>query len=365
MALASERSERREALIVEEPQPLDVWGPAAELSTVGLFVLGLVTAIFFARPILMPVLAAVVIGTTCAPIVKLGREYGISPWITAIGIVLLMLVVSGLLLTLMAAPIAEWIARAPEIGANLREKLHVFDRPAAAIRELWTALNPSDGNKEVAVEASQLNNFVTPFLTVVTPAAVEIVLFVGTLIFFLGGQMEIRRSTALMFPSREAKLRFLRIVNDIESNLGSYVAVVTAINFTLGVVVALGAWLFGFPSPIIFGIVAMVLNYIPYIGAALFAVALLGVGLITFPSLGQGVVPAISFVALTTIEGQFITPTLLGRRLTLNPLVVFLALAFWAWLWGPIGAFLAVPFTVMAMVIFNHLFPSDDPKLPG
>lgn len=365
MALASERSERREAPIVEhEPQPLeDIWGPVAQVSTVGLFVLALVTAIFFVRPILLPVVAAMVIGTTCAPIVKRVREYGISPWIAAVAVVLVMLAVAGLLLTLMASPIAEWIGRAPEIGANLREKLHVFDRPAASIRELWSAISPSDG-KEVAVESSQLN-IVTPFFTVVTPAAVEMVLFAGTLIFFLGGQTEIRRATALMFPSREGRLRFLRIVNDIESNLASYVAVVTVINLALGAVVGVGAWLFGFPSPIIFAIAAMVLNYIPYIGPAFFAVALLSVGLVTFPSLGQGMLPAICFVALTTIEGQFITPTLLGRRLTLNPLVVFLSLAFWAWLWGPMGAFLAVPITVVAAVIFNHLFPSDDPKLPG
>src|SRR5207245_10660636 len=101
-----------------------------------------------------------------------------------------------------------------------------------------------------------------------------------------------------------------------------YVAIVTIINCGLGVVVALGAWLFGFPSPIIFGLMATVLNFIPYIGAACMSVILLGVGLVTFPSLGYALVPPAAFVAVATIEGRFLTPTVLGRRLALIQIAV-------------------------------------------
>jgi predicted PurR-regulated permease PerM len=201
-------------------------------------------------------------------------------------------------------------------------------------------------------------------LSVVTPAVIEITLFFVTLIFFLATQFDFRRYTASFFTSRNAKLRFIRITKDLEEHLGSYVAVVTMINFGLGVVVAIGAWLFGFPSPIIFGILAAVLNYVPYIGAACMTLILLGVGLVTFPSLGMALIPPAAFVVVATIEGQFITPTVLGRRLTLNPLVVLLALAFWAWLWGPMGAFLAVPLTIVGLVTLHHLFPPDESKLP-
>jgi predicted PurR-regulated permease PerM len=101
------------------------------------------------------------------------------------------------------------------------------------------------------------------------------------------------------------------------------------------------------------------------VGPAVMALVLLGVGLVTFPTLGYAMLPPASFVVLTTLEGHLITPTILGRRLTLNPLAIFLALAFWTWLWGPMGAFLAVPLSIIALVISNHLFPSDDAKLPG
>jgi predicted PurR-regulated permease PerM len=268
--------------------------------------------------------------------------------------------------TLLATPVSQWIGKAPEIGASLREKLYVLDRPLAALRELQGVLLPANGTT-VAVEPSQWG-MVTPVIAFVTPAAVQLTLFFVTLIFFLATQMDFRRYMASFIATRDGKLRFIRISNDIEDNLVAYVATMTGINVVLGAIVATGAWLFGFPNPVIFGVLAAVpavLNFMPYIGPACTAVILLGVGLVTFPSLGYALVPPVAFVALATVEGQFITPTVLGHRLTLNPFVVLLALAFWAWLWGPIGAFLAVPLTIVAMVTLHHLFPPDDSKLPG
>jgi predicted PurR-regulated permease PerM len=186
-----------------------------------------------------------------------------------------------------------------------------------------------------------------------------------TLIFFLATQMDFRRYMVSFFTTRDAKLHFIRITSAIEQNLVSYLVTVTVINVCLGAAVAVGAWLFGFPSPILFGILATVLNYIPYIGAACMTVILFGVGLVSFPSLAFALAPPAAFVALATIEGQFITPTVLGRRLTLNPLAVLLALAFWSWIWGPMGTFLAVPLTIMGLVTLNHLFPPDESRLPG
>jgi predicted PurR-regulated permease PerM len=354
---------------VKEPEPPetieaieDIWTPAAQMATVGIFVLLLIAALYFCRPILLPVTAALVIGTTFAPVVKDAARHRISPWLTAVVLGMVLVVAAALAVTLLASPASQWIAKAPEVGAAIKQKLYVLDRPLAALRELQEVLLPSSGTT-VAVEQSQLA-IVTPVISVVTPAVIQITLFFVTLIFFLATQMDFRRYMASFFTTRNAKLRFIRISNDIEEHLASYVAIVTVINFGLGVVVAIGAWLFGFPSPIIFGILAMVLNFIPYIGAACMTVILLGVGLVTFPSLGYALVPPAAFVALATVEGQFITPTVLGHRLTLNPLVVLLALAFWAWLWGPLGAFLAVPLTIVGLVTLQHLFPPDESKLP-
>jgi predicted PurR-regulated permease PerM len=351
---------------VKEPEPLesteDIWAPAAQMATVGIFVLLFVAALYVCRPVLLPVVAAMVVGTTLAPIVKGAARHRISPWVTAITLGVVLLAAAALALTLLAGPVTEWIAKAPDIGATIKQKLYVLDRPLAALRELQEVLRPSAVN-QVAIEPSQWG-VVTPVIAAVTPAVVEITLFFVTLIFFLATQMDFRRFMVSFFATRNGKLRFIRITNDLENYLASYVAIVTVINFGLGVVVTIGAWLFGLPNPILFGMLAMALNYIPYIGAACMTLILLAVGLVSFPSLSYALLPPAAFVAAATIEGQFITPTVLGRSLTLNPLVVLLALAFWAWLWGPMGAFLAVPLTIVALVVLHHLFPPDEDKLP-
>jgi predicted PurR-regulated permease PerM len=361
------RREKGNALTISDPKPVEsvdaIWSSAAQVATVGIFVLALGACFYVCRPLLMPVLTAVVVGMTLAPIVKGAARRGVSPWLTAIILGVVLIAAAGTAVTLLAQPVSEWIAKAPEIGTTIKQKLYVLDRPLAALRELQEVLLPSAGNA-VAVEQSQLG-MVTPVLAFVTPAVAQLLLFFVTLIFFLATQMEFRGYMVSFFASRDAKLRFMRIANDIEQNLASYLAIVTVINFALGVLVATGTWLFGFPSPLLVGALAMVLNYIPYIGPACIAFILFAVGLVTFPSLGYALVPPAAFVALTTVEGHFITPAVLGHRLTLNPLAVLLALAFWTWLWGPMGAFLAVPVTIVSLVTINHLFPAEESKLPG
>ncbi|HEY7664143.1 MAG TPA: AI-2E family transporter [Xanthobacteraceae bacterium] len=362
--------ERANAPPVREPDPEsqqpesieDIWPPAAQIATVGIFVLLFIAALYLLRPVLLPVVAAIMVGTTLAPIVKAAARHRISPWLVAIALGVVLLALAAVAVTLLAQPVSDWIGKAPQIGAAVRQKLYGLDPLLSALRNLQKSLLPAPG-RSVAVEPSQIG-LVTPVVAFVTPAVAELALFFVTLIFFLATQMDFRRYMVSFFSSRNAKLRFIRISNEIEDHLARYVATVSVINFCLGVVVAIGAWLFGFSSPIIFGVLAAVLNFIPYIGPACMIVVLFGVGLVTFPSLSFALVPPAAFLGLATIEGQFITPTVLGHRHTLNPLVVLLALAFWAWLWGPMGAFLAVPLAIVAFVTLHHLFPPDESKLP-
>jgi predicted PurR-regulated permease PerM len=360
------RRERRHALIINDPEPVrsveDAWGWLARLATIGIFLLLLGAAVYVARPILLPILAALIIGMTLAPLVKRAHQLGVSPWISATLLVIALVSAAGIAVTLLAAPMIEWIGRAPEMAAIIKEKLYVLDWPLAALRDLQNTLLPRAENT-VTVETSQLT-LVAPVIAAVTPAVAQLVIFGVTLLLFLVSQLELRTQLALLFGSRDAKLRFIRIANDIEFNLESYVAVVTAINACLGVVVGVGAWLFGLPNPALFGVLAAVLNFIPYIGPACMTAIILAVSLVTFETLAYALLPPAAFLALVTVEGQIITPTVLGHRLTLNPLVVFVAIVFWAWLWGPMGAFLAVPLSIVGLVIFNHVVPSEEGKLP-
>ena len=353
------------AVIISDPRPVDsvggVWTSLSRAATIGTFLLLFGAVLYFGRAILLPIVAAVVVALTLAPLVKAGKRHGISPWITSLLIVACGVGVVSLAATALAGPVSEWIGRAPDIWASIKEKLSVLEQPLASLRQLEAALF---GGSDAGAAATATPNVVLPVVAFVTPAAGELLLFFGTLMFFLVGQIELRARLVSLFAERDAKLRFLKIMNDIEKNLTGYLMVVTIINAGLGVIVTLGAFLLGFPNPVIFGVLAALLNYIPYVGPAVMVVVLFGVGLVTFPSLGHALLAPIGFVALTTMEGHFITPTIVGRRITLNPLLIFLALAFWTWMWGPIGAFLAAPLSIVAIVVFNHLFPADDVKLP-
>jgi predicted PurR-regulated permease PerM len=358
------RREVRHALVISDPLPVNnvhtVWASAGQAATIGIFLLLFVAFLYVGHAILLPILAAAVIALTLAPLIKAANRSGISPWLTGIAILAIVLGALSLIVTALAGPVSEWIGRAPEIGATLKEKLSVLDQPLASLRELESSLF---GNSQIDVK-DFAPNVVLPVVAFLTPAAGELLLFFATLYFFLVGQIELRNHAVAMFAQRDAKLRFLKIMRDIERNLAGYLTVVTVVNIAVGMIVAVGAWLLGFPNPAIFGLLAGLLNYVPYVGPAVMVIALFGVGLVTFSSLGQALIAPIGLIALTAIEGHFVTPTIVGRRLTLNPLVVFLTLAFWTWMWGPFGAFLAVPLSIVGLVVVNHLFPADDVNLP-
>jgi predicted PurR-regulated permease PerM len=358
------KREVRHALVINDPSPIDrdsMWLSAGQAANVGIFIILFGASLYLGRPILLPIFAAAVVSLTFAPLVKFAKRHGVSPWLTALLIVTLGLGAVGLAVTALAGPISQWIGRAPEIIATIKTRFSVLEQPFGALHELQTAIF---GDSATPLSGGSAPDVVLPVMAFVTPAAGELLLFIGTLIFFLVGQFELRGNLVHLFASRDAKLRFMKIMRDIEGNLAGYLAVVTIINAALGLVVGIGAWLIGLPNPAIFGVMAAVLNYVPYVGPAVMVIVLFGVGLVTFPSLGQALIAPAGLIALTTTEGHFITPTIIGRRLTLNPLVVFLALAFWTWLWGPLGAFLAVPISIITLVVSNHLFPTDDAKLP-
>jgi predicted PurR-regulated permease PerM len=349
-------------VVVDSPPPRDTgtaWATLAHVATFGIFIILIGTLLHLGRAILLPVVAAGVVALTLSPIVKAGQRRGISPWITAILIVFLCIGLVGLAMSAAAGPVSEWVARAPEIWSHIKDKFAVLEQPLAAAKQLHSALFGNSAGSEISAP-----NVVLPVVAFITPAAGELLLFFGALFFLLAGQLELRARFVSMFAERESKLLFLRIMNEIEKNLTAYLVLVSMINAGLGVIVGIGAYLLGFPNPAIFGLLAAVLNYIPYVGPAVMVVILFGVGLVTFPSLSHGLLAPIGFVALTTCEGHFITPTIIGRRITLNPLLVFLALAFWTWLWGPIGSFLAAPLSIVGLVVFNHVFPHEEAKLP-
>jgi predicted PurR-regulated permease PerM len=168
----------------------------------------------------------------------------------------------------------------------------------------------------------------------------------------------------MTFGDRDARLRTLRILNEIEIHLGNYLLTVTVINVGVGIAAGLVCAVTGMPNPAGLGALAATLNFIPIIGPIAMFVVLAVVGLVAFPTIGGGLMAALAFGGITFLEGHFVTPAIIGHRLALNALAVFIALAFWTWLWGPMGAFLSSPLLIVALILKDHLMPVNSPQLP-
>ncbi|HYC16782.1 MAG TPA: AI-2E family transporter [Pseudolabrys sp.] len=354
------------ALAVSDPQPMTgvarFWRTAAQAATIGMFVILLIVALSLARSVLLPVASAFVVTMMLGRLSARAEFYHIPPLVSALVLWLLVIAVFYGVIVLLASPVVDWIGKAPEIGRNIQEKLHVLDRPLASLQELRDALLPSEKKGSIGVD---IVSFVQPALLVVTPAIGQTFIFFGALFFMLLGRSQLRRVLVAFFDEREARLRMLKIMNDIEQNLTGYLSVVALINIAVGICGGVAAAIAGLPDPIAWAVLGFILNFIPYIGALIMEAGLFMVGLVTFPTLTHALLAPLLFLALATLEGHFVTPSIMGRRLTLNPLTVFLSLVFWTWLWGPVGAFLAVPLLIMALVAVGHVFPKDEPELPA
>jgi predicted PurR-regulated permease PerM len=361
------RAERdhRLPLTIRNPQPVaavsNLWRTTSQSATIGIFVIMLIAALDIARPVLLPAASAFVVTMMLGPLSAQAGRYRVPPIVSAIVLWLLVIGVFYGVIVLLSAPVVDWIGKAPDIGRNIQEKLRVLDQPLAALQDLRKALLPSSGNGEVGFD---IISVVQPAVSIVTPAIGEIFIFFGALFFMLLGRVRLRRVLVAFFDDREARLRTLKIMNDIEHNLTGYLSMVTIINVAVGLAAGLVAWAVGLPSPVAWAVLGFILNFIPYIGALIMEAALFLVGLVTFPTLTQALAAPLLVVVFATLEGHFITPSIVGRRLTLNPLTVFLSLVFWTWLWGPVGAFLAVPLLIMGLVAVSHLFPSEERALP-
>jgi predicted PurR-regulated permease PerM len=331
------------------------------ISLVGLLVICIITGLYLAKAFFLPITMAFIVGTMLSPAASFLERYRVPRGVAAVLIVAGVCTGAAFMIGLLASPVMEWSSKLPELGSRLKEKLHVFDRPLAHWQELQSMIGGPD-----TLSTLQLPKFdwVQPTLEFLSPTFAELLLFIATLILFIASWRELRRGLIMNFGDRPARLRTLRILNEIEEHLGNYLLMVTMINIGVGVATGLVCAVSGMPNPAGLGALAAILNFIPIIGpVAMFAV-LIVVGLVALPTIGAGLVAPALFAAMTFLEGHFLTPTIVGRRLALNALAVFVMLAFWTWLWGPMGAFLSSPLLIVALIVKEHLMPANQPQFP-
>jgi len=330
---------------------------------VALLVICVVAVLYAAKAFFLPVIMAFVVGTMLSPAASFLERYRIPRSVAAVLIVTALAGAVSFIVGLISSPLMEWTTRLPELGARLKDKLHIFDRPLA----LWNELQNMVGGSDVFSGASfQLPKFewVQPTLEFLSPTFTEFLLFFATVVLFIASWRDLRRALIMTFADHASRLRTLRILNEIEGHLGGYLLTVTMINVGVGTATGIICAVTGMPNPAGLGALAATLNFFPIIGPVAMFVVLMVVGVIAFSTLGGGLIAPLAFVGVTFLEGHFVTPTIIGRRLELNALAVFIALAFWTWLWGPMGGFLSSPLLIVALILKEHLMPVDSPQLP-
>jgi predicted PurR-regulated permease PerM len=330
---------------------------------VSLLVICVVAVLYAAKAFFLPIVSAFVVGTMLSPAAGFLERRRIPRAVSAVLIVASVGAGVAFMVGLISSPLMDWSTRLPELGSQLKEKLHVFDRPLALWHELQAMVGASDAGSTAAFQLPKFD-WVEPTVGFLSPTFTEFLLFIATLILFIASWRDLRRALVMTFGDHAARLRMLRILNEIEGHLGGYLLTVTMINLGVGTATGIICAVTGMPNPAGLGALAATLNFFPIIGPVAMFVILAVVGVITASTIGVGLIAALLFVGITFLEGHFVTPTIIGRRLELNALAVFMALAFWTWLWGPMGGFLSSPLLIVALVLKEHLMPVASPQLP-
>ena len=346
-----------------EVPPLIRRADMVAFALVALLVICVVAVLYAAKAFFLPVIMAFVVGTMLSPAAGYLERRRIPRAVSAVLIVSTLAAGIAFMVGLISSPLMQWSTRLPELGSLLKDKLHVFDRPLALWHDLQTMIGGSDALPAAPFQMPKFD-WVQPTVEFLSPTFTEFLLFFATLVLFIASWRDLRRALIMTFGDRAARLRTLRILNEIEGHLGGYLLTVTAINLGVGTATGIICAVAGMPNPAGLGALAATLNFLPIIGpVAMFAI-LTVVGVIAFPTLGSGLIAALAFVGVTFLEGHFVTPTIIGRRLELNALAVFIALAFWTWLWGPMGGFLSSPLLIVGLILKEHLMPAETPQLP-
>jgi predicted PurR-regulated permease PerM len=330
------------------------------LALTGLFILAAFYTLYFGRAFFLPIVLALLLNFLLHPVVRALNRLRIP---NALGAALVVFSLLGGIawgVYELAAPAYEWAEKAPRTLRRLESKLRELKKPVQTMSkatqqvEKITQVGGGQAPPTVEVRTESLGERMFSQATELVAGGVVMVI----LLFFLlaSGDLFLRKLIRVL-PSLADKKRAVEIARQIETDISAYLVTITAINVGLGLAVWGILSLLDVPNPLLWGVLALVTNYIPYLGAIVMIAVLAMVGFLTFENTTQALMVPLSFVGLNLLESYLVTPMVLGRRLTLNPVVIFLGLTFWGWLWGITGALLAVPIMVVLKIFCDHSEP--------
>lgn len=335
---------------------------AVSISIVGTFIILLIGAMFYARSFFLPLVLAMLITITFSPLVRHLGRWGIPAGVAAVGIVLVMgLTIAGIA-AIMARPVATMVADAPTVVAEVRERFAFLRAPFTmlndAVHQLETMGADTSGEPERVVVSQP------GLLAWAAGTAADIGTTLGATLllalFLLAFSNLLRHKLVHVLPVLSEKKKSLRVLRDIENEVSRYLLTITAINSVFGICVGLAVFILGLPNPLLWGVAAGLLNFIPYVGGLVGMTTMVAVSIVTFPTLTMAALPPLAYLGIQLAESNFITPMILGRRLELNTVAILIFLALASWMWGIVGAVIGVPLLVVVKVFCDN-FPSLAP----
>ncbi len=307
-------------------------------------------ALSMARPIAVPLTAGIIFGLVLGPLVDRLSRIGLPQSASAALVVFVGVILMAIVVGIFAVPFAIWSDQLPGILSALRNRFSDLLALAQRFEGVTKDLSAAPAGPTVQVETGN------PWLSLAitsSAAAGGMLIFVATIYFYLATRRHLKaRALRLCFGSA-ARRTAGQFLQDIENKLAAYFAVVTLINLGMGLITTVLAWQAGLPFPLFWGLLAFILNYIAFVGPVIMTVLLLGAVLIDSGNGWFAAWPAGAYFVLHLIEGNVVTPLMVGRRLTLSPFLVFVSFVFWLWLWGPVGAILSVPLLLVVVLSFE------------
>jgi predicted PurR-regulated permease PerM len=324
-----------------------------------LIVLGTIAFLYFARPVVLPVVLACAAGMTLKPFIRWLSCCHIPPALSSAVVLCILVAAAGVGFFQLGRPALTWMNEAPQHMTELRQRVQKSFPRIGRISQAATAVNNLGATEEEqkmapTVElkdsrgASAFINWTGSLLAGMGEALVVLYLLLAS------GDMFLQKLVHVM-PTLSDKKRAVEISHEIQQNISNYLFSVTLINICLGALVSGGLYFLGIPNAMMWGMFVAVLNFVPYFGPVAGIILLATVGILTFDTLWKGLLPPAWYLLLHLLEANLITPVLLGRRFTLNPVVIFVSLIFWTWLWGVPGALLSVPILVSIKVICDRV----------
>jgi len=338
-------------------KPFDV----RSVALTGLLILAVLYTMYFTRSVLLPIVLAVLLSYLLRPVIRALARLKIPSLISSALVLISLLALVTYGLSSLVTPLAGWLQKAPTGFAELQHKLMPVKQSLAQVAQASGQIEKlAAAESQTAPKVEVQHHPITDMLFVRTPEFIASAVLLLVLLYFLLAYDGVFMSKLIkLLPTLSDKKRAVSIVVDIESHVSRYLFTVTIINICLGVAVGTTVGLLGLRNPVMWGVMVAVLNFVPYLGALTGIVCMTVGAVLSFDSFGYALIFPAVYLGYGILEGSFITPWVMGRSLTLNPVIILLSLTFWGWMWGIVGIILAVPILAAFKIFCAHIKPME------